>query len=83
MTANDNAVEAIWCGTMPIGETEIEVAVLSDGKRIIEADSLQRLFRYMNRGGHITQEQSRAIMQFCRGHGLPEKSEVSGAKKQD
>lgn len=43
---------AVWTGTFRLFGGDVKCAVLSDGQRVIEADSMAELFERMGSGDH-------------------------------
>ncbi len=41
----DDLPKAIWSGSFDVGEVTVRCHVLDDGRRIIETDSIENLFR--------------------------------------
>lgn len=64
--------QAIWQGILRIGKFELVVAVLDDGTRIIENESLRRFFEAMEHGVVIEAgEELKPLLAFCSGGGIP------------
>lgn len=66
---SDNLPKAIWSGSFIIGSEEIKCHVLDSGQRIIESDSVAKLFTSMDSG--IDEEQLAKFATFIKGKGIP------------
>lgn len=59
--------ESIYQGTISIMGVELKVHGLSDGKRIIESDSLADFLDAMANGPRLTEEEAVRLARFVKG----------------
>jgi len=56
--------KAIWHGSITVLDVEIRLAVLDDGRRVIEAESVGRLLDRMSQMPPVTQADIDAVMRM-------------------
>lgn len=63
--SQESLTMAVWSGVFKIGSVDLKCHLLSDGRRIVEADSIAKLFSV--RGDEIVVDQVDAFMRWQRG----------------
>lgn len=66
-TNNITLPKSIKEGILKIGSIELKVHVLNDGRRIIEADSMDEFMKYLENGGTFSDQEATDLAKFCKG----------------
>lgn len=63
---------AIWEGSMAVMGITLKCFVLSDGRRMIDADDTARFFECIADGANVLDSDIDELVRFLRGAGIPE-----------